>query len=227
MRHFTVVGTDTGVGKTFVTAALIKAARRGGTLAFGLKPVESGIGETAKSDTAILAEASERAPAETNLVQFEPAIAPGLIGHNATEIDELVGFVVAQGGRTSSSHGPGSSALAQVCFVETAGGWYSPLSQRGDVRELAAMLAAPVIVVGKASLGAINQIRLTVAAVAAAQLSIAMVVLSQRPSDDEALAAQNEQAIAQRTGLSTMRLSSEDDAASIVAALRKDTNFGW
>lgn len=227
MRRFTVVGTDTGVGKTWVTDALVRAASNRGVVAIGLKPIESGVADDTKSDTALLATASSRQPNQTNLVQFEPAIAPGLISGNGTEVNELVNFVEEQCSELRTAIRESSAYHAAVCFVETAGGWYSPVSLRGDVRELAVKLASPVIIVGKASLGAINQIRLTASAVREAQLPIAAIVLSQRATDEEGIAAQNQGEIAERTGLPTVRLRVAADANMLISTLRRDPNWGW
>lgn len=227
MRCFTIVGTDTGVGKTFVTAALIAAARSTGAVAFGLKPIESGVSESTKSDTALLAYASDRGEIDTNLLQLAPAIAPGLISANNIEIRAIAAFIEDQCAKTKVQAGSGPGGNAVVCFVETAGGWFSPLTACGDVRELAATIAAPVIIVGPATLGAINQTRLTIAAVRAANLPIAAVVLSQRPADDAVLAAQNAEAIAHRTGQLTQRLCEATDATRIIGLMRNDAKWGW
>ena len=228
MRRFTIVGTDTCVGKTFVTAGLIRAAVRAGYVAFGLKPVESGATGASSSDTAVLANVSGRTAKETNFIQFGPAVAPGLVPGNSTEIAELVNFVQVRCNVADSTQQDGAAGPPPtLCFVETAGGWFSPLSSHGDVREFAVMLAAPVLIVGHAGLGAINQLRLTVSAVKASQLPIVALILSQRASDDDALAAQNESAIAQRTGLTTMRFRSDADADLLIARIQEDRSWGW
>ena len=58
MRDLLVTGTDTGVGKTVIAAALVTALRTRGVRALGFKPVETGVGAGEPSDSDVLAASS-------------------------------------------------------------------------------------------------------------------------------------------------------------------------
>jgi dethiobiotin synthetase len=163
-----VTGTDTGVGKTCVAAALLRALAAGGHHAVGMKPVCAGIGPrgTVNADVAALAAAgSVEAPqAERNPYTFAPAIAPHLAAAAAGVAIDL--DVIAN----AYEH---LCARADIVVVEGAGGALVPLSARTDMLDIAARLDLPVLLVVGMRLGCLNHALLTAVAIRARGLRFA------------------------------------------------------
>ena len=181
-----VTGTDTGAGKTHVTAALVTALRAVGRAARAVKPIETGW-EPATSDAARLAAASGRSLEETVLYALaaprSPRAAAALEGR-ALDARAVARWCRDQGG--------------DPVLVEGAGGWMVPISDTARMQELSVALDARVIVVGRAGLGTINHCVLTVEAVQRVA-PLAGVILSRRPEDDPAFARENAVEIARQT----------------------------
>jgi len=195
-QGYFITGTGTGVGKTFVTAALARRARELGRRVMAYKPIETGcrrnenrlIGE----DQELLAEAAggwQTGPM-TGLYQFEPPVAPAVAAQRAhvvisiPTISTLVKAVLT---------GTGGPALDRVdlLLVEGAGGWRVPITNTQDMGALAAACGLPVIVAAAATLGTINHSLLTIEAVERDGQTCVALVLSQHPRDDLALVASN------------------------------------
>jgi dethiobiotin synthetase len=160
-----ITGTNTGVGKTAVTAALLRGLGRRGVRAAGLKPVASGASRTdgglRNGDALELqAAAPVRLPYETiNPFCFEPAIAPHLAAREAgraIEIEDLVDWYDR------------ATMGLDVALVEGAGGWRVPLHPRGFLSELPERLDLDVILIVGLTLGCLNHARLTAEAIDAA-----------------------------------------------------------
>lgn len=157
-RGFFITGTDTGVGKTLVATALLRALAARGIAAAGMKPVAAGALRTAdglrNDDALALAAASGVAlPYEVvNPYCFEPAIAPHLAAREAgTEIDPgaiLMAYLQLV-------------ARAPVAVVEGAGGWLVPLNGSVTFAALPALLSLDVILVVGLRLGCLNHALLT------------------------------------------------------------------
>lgn len=190
MKGFFVTGTDTGVGKTFVSCALVRAARAAGLRVFAFKPIETGcpaggFGE----DQRALAEAEGGVARGT--YRFRLPAAP-LVAATAegTTIDLA---------RVAEDL-DGAAGYDRV-LVEAAGGWRVPITVTADTADLARMCGLPVLVVARAGLGTINHSVLTVEAVGRDGLHVAGVVLSVRPEDDVEFARSNAAQIRQRAGV--------------------------
>ena len=162
-----ITGTDTGVGKTYVTRLIIETLRAEGIDAVGYKPVACGD----RADATILATASGNLPRElVNPVFLKPALAPlvaGMLENRVVDPAELV----AGYQRLAAAH---ASVL-----VEGVGGWEVPLAAGFQVSDLAAALGLPVIVVAANRLGCLNHVLLTVRAIQARGLTCAGIVLNQ------------------------------------------------
>jgi dethiobiotin synthetase len=153
--NFFVTGTDTGVGKTYVTRLILETLRNEGIDAAGYKPVACGD----RDDAATLAAASGGLPLdEVNPVHLKTPVAPYVAGllENQT-VDPAV--LLAGFRRLAAAH-------AQV-IVEGVGGWEVPLAANYRVSDLARDLGLPVILVAANRLGALNHILLTVDAIRA------------------------------------------------------------
>jgi dethiobiotin synthetase len=153
-----VTGTDTGVGKTVVAAALVRALVTRGLRVAVMKPVASGSERTPaglrNADALTLMAASNvTAPYEcVNPYCFEPAISPHIA---AKEVGIEVDL-------TTIRHDfEVLAAMSDVTVVEGAGGWLAPISPRTSIRDLALALHVPVLLVVGLRLGCINHALLT------------------------------------------------------------------
>jgi len=154
-----VTGTDTAVGKTWVSLGLMAALKTQGRVVVGMKPVSAGCEATPAGlrnadATALMAQSSVALPYElVNPVAFEPPIAPHIAAADAGTSIDLRRIERAYAKLIRSS---------DVCVVEGAGGWLVPLGPRSSLADLAARLALPVILVVGIRLGCLNHALLTV-----------------------------------------------------------------
>jgi len=169
-RGYFVTGTDTGVGKTLVTAALLRVFRGAGMRVAGMKPIAAGAvagPEGPANEDALLlqAESSVRHPyALVNPCLFEPAIAPHIAASEAGRPIDTASIAQAH---------ERLAASAEIVFAEGAGGFLVPLDERRSCAELPALLGMHVILVVGLRLGCLNHAFLTVEAIAARGLTLA------------------------------------------------------
>jgi len=149
-----VTGTDTGVGKTAVACALLRAFAGAGKSAVGMKPVAAGSEAGHRADVEALAGASTvRVPVDlANPYAFEPAIAPHIAADLAGVRIEI---------ETIARAYAGLSRRAEVVVVEGVGGFLVPLNARETGADLAKRLALPVVLVVGMRLGCLNHALLT------------------------------------------------------------------
>lgn len=174
---FFVTGTDTEVGKTFVTRALMQAAIESGRKVLGYKPVASGCelqdGELKNSDALTLQACSSIALpyAMHNPYAFAPAIAPHIAAAQANEFINVA--------RLSEGLARLKATAADVIFVEGAGGWRLPINDHQYLSDWVKSEHLPVILVLGARLGCINHALLTLEAIRHDGLVVAGWVLNQ------------------------------------------------
>jgi dethiobiotin synthetase len=181
-RGFFITGTDTGVGKTLVACALLRAFASSGRSAVGMKPVAAGSEGGRWSDVdALVAASTIRAPADlVNPYAFDPAIAPHIAaGLAGTRID--IGVIARAYAQLVQR--------ADVAIVEGVGGFLVPLNERDTAADLARRLALPVVLVVGMRLGCLNHALLTSAQIAAAGLRCAGWVANCVAPDMEQLSA--------------------------------------
>lgn len=170
-KAFFVTGTDTGVGKTFIAAALLNMARQRGLRCAGVKPVAAGCerqDDALVNDDALALMAASGAGLDyrtVNPVALEPAIAPHIAAAQAG--------VALSAGALADSCRRVLDADFDFVIVEGAGGWFVPLDGRETLEDLCVELRLPVILVVGMKLGCLNHALLTVAAVAGAGLTVA------------------------------------------------------
>ena len=170
-RHgYFVTGTDTGVGKTLVACALLRAFVARGYAAVGMKPVASGAEPAASgpvSDDAelLVAAGNVNAPrSEINPYCFLPPVAPHVAAQQS-------GVSIELGRIEQAFHA--LAARAQVVVVEGIGGFRVPLGDGADTTQLAARLALPVVLVVGMRLGCLNHALLTAEAITGRNLELA------------------------------------------------------
>lgn len=154
-----VIGTNTEVGKTWVTAQLLATLKLRGARVAARKPVQSYGPDEIDTDAARLAgasgeEVSDICPAHRWYpVALAPPMAAHVLGRGPVWMSEIV----------SEIRWP---ADVDIGFVETVGGVRSPLASDGDSLELLRRLGVDrMLLVADAELGTINGVRLTLAAV--------------------------------------------------------------
>ena len=159
-RGIFITGTDTGVGKTVVAVALLRALVASGRRAVGMKPVSAGIEAdgSVNADVVALDEAGNvDAPvADRNPFAFAPAIAPHLAAAQAGVTVDLA-VVAAAYARLASR--------CDVVVVEGAGGVLVPVDATQDMLDIAASLHLPVVLVVGMRLGCLNHALLSAAAI--------------------------------------------------------------
>lgn len=159
-----VTGTDTGVGKTLVASALVRAAHAHGLRVAPFKPVASGSRRTPdglrNADAEALLEAAEGgfAYTEINPFAFEPAIAPHIAAQECGRPIDMA--------RIDAAH----AALAgrvDLVIVEGAGGWRVPLADGVTFADWVQAHRWPVVLVVGLRLGCINHAILSADAIRA------------------------------------------------------------
>ncbi|HWU86390.1 MAG TPA: dethiobiotin synthase [Kofleriaceae bacterium] len=192
MARYFVTGTDTGVGKTYVTARLAERGRQLGKRVFAWKPIETGCelvnGARLGADQEVISSEWQKGELR-GVYRFVRPVAPLV----AAEEEECP----IEPGRIEEVFQIGTAG-ADLTLVEGAGGWRVPVTRELDMSGIARMLELPVIVVARGSLGTINHTLLTVEAVLRDLQTVAAVVLSCKPTEDAAFVEQNVREIGRR-----------------------------
>lgn len=168
-KRWFVTGTDTEVGKTVASCALLQAARKKGFRTAGYKPVASGSELTAagvrNSDALALQRASSQALTyeQVNPYTFLEPTSPHIVSRDEGRPIDLARL---SDGLHQLEH------LADWVQVEGAGGWFTPLSDTAFFSDWVVAEQLPVILVVGVKLGCINHALLTVQAVRQAGLPV-------------------------------------------------------
>ena len=197
MRGLFVTGTDTGVGKTVLTAAVVAALRAKSVRVTALKPIITGLDETGPADHEVLAQAAGARPEEVAVISYQPPVSPHLAAELAGQPispDALLQAIAerARGG--------------DLVVVEGVGGLLVPLTDSYDVRALARELGLPLLVAARPGLGTINHTLLTLEAARAAGLQVAAVVLTPWPDQPTTIERSNRDTIARLGGVEVATL---------------------
>ena len=158
MAGFFITGTDTGVGKTWATVALMRFLKARGSSVIGMKPVASGCfrkdGELRNEDALLLMENASLVVdyAKINIYAFEQPVSPHIAAKTVGETVEIEKIVL---------HCRELEAQADFVLVEGIGGWAVPLNDTKKVSQLAFALQMPVIMVVGLKLGCLNHAFLT------------------------------------------------------------------
>ncbi len=216
MRGCFVTGTDTGVGKTVLAAAIVAALRSRGVAARPLKPVITGLddppGDDWPPDDELLGGAAGIPAAEVSPLRYGPAVSPHLAA-------ELAGAPLTREALLEAVREAAARA-ADVLVVEGVGGLLVPLAPGYDVRDLARDVGLPVLLAARPGLGTINHTRLTLEAARAAELDVRAVVLTPWPAEPDAIARSNRATIAQlgEVPVATLPALPRADPAALAAA---------
>jgi dethiobiotin synthetase len=190
MHGLFVTGTDTDVGKSVLSAALVAAMHRAGEPVSPYKPVLTGLGEEPAgpwpADDELLAGlvgvARERVTPLRFAVPASPHLAAQLAG---TTIDPAA--LIAGAARLADEGG--------TLVVEGVGGLLVPLREDYAVRDLARELGLPLLIAARPGLGTINHTLLTLEAARTAALDVKAVVLTPWPEEPSRLERSNRETI--------------------------------
>ncbi|MBS0181675.1 MAG: dethiobiotin synthase [Nitrospira sp.] len=178
-----ITGTDTGVGKTLVTAALALCLKKRGLTVGVMKPIETGVsaGSEARSDAARL----------RSIVESEETL--GAICPYSFELPVTPLTAAQMEGRSIN---PGTiskiyrllSSRYEFMVVEGVGGVQVPITRSDNVLSLIKHLRLPVVVVGRAGLGGINHALLTIEALRRQKIRMIALILNRTHPVRSALA---------------------------------------
>lgn len=175
-----ITGTDTGVGKTIITAALIHRLHHQKIRAAGIKPIETGCEYDEEhhliaADGALLQAAAPWVPAHTVApYRFVPPVAPALAAQNAglsLALQDLCEVI------TAAHH------YAGLLLIEGAGGALSPMTSDGNTLDLAETLGAPILIIAKDKLGTQSQSLAVIEAAKTRKVKILGLVLNRIEAD--------------------------------------------
>jgi dethiobiotin synthetase len=210
MRGVFVTGTDTEVGKTVVACAIAATLASQGQRVATFKPAVTGLTELhdVLPDHELLRR-SARSPQTAEAVspyRFGPAVSPHLAA-------ELAGIEIAPGHLVAGAEA--AAAHADVLVIEGVGGLLVPLCGSYLVRDLAAELAVPLVVVARPGLGTINHTLMTIECARAAGLDVRVVVLTPWRRFPRALERSNRHAIEQLGAVETFGLPKLEIASGV------------
>ena len=212
-RGFFVTGTDTGIGKTVVAAALAHCLVQQGKRVAIFKPIASGceMGEQGlvSSDALFLAQCggTGQTAEEITPIRYEQPLAPlvaARLSKRAIDWDLIV-----QTYRNLTQN-------YDMVLVEGIGGIMVPLEADYLVQDLMADMALPAIIVARADLGTINHTLLTVQACRTHNLPIAGIILNQnQPSKNELAVESNPRVVSELTGAKILAILDRDPETSV------------
>lgn len=164
-KSYFITGTDTNVGKTWATLALMQHFKNQNLSVLGMKPVASGCEKVSnewKNADALAIQKMGSQLVEYSLLNpfaYELPISPHLAGkENPANLETIfTNFQTLQN-------------LSDVLIIEGAGGWYAPLNETETIADLAKKLNVPIILVVSIKLGCINHALLTFEAIKNANL---------------------------------------------------------
>jgi dethiobiotin synthetase len=176
VRGLFFTGTDTGVGKTVVMAAVARLLRDQGQAVHVCKPVATGAewvsGQWISEDTRLLAEAEGDSEKWREITpwSFPDPVAPPVAARRCGQSLSLPEMVNAVR-RRSRANSP--------VLVEGVGGLLCPLTESETIADLALELNLPLVIVTRRSLGTLNHTLLTLEAASARGMTVAGVVVNE------------------------------------------------
>jgi dethiobiotin synthetase len=205
MRGLFVTATDTDVGKTILSAALLAAMAAAGEQVRAHKPVVTGLDVTGLDvtglddrlesgrpgawppDHELLASAAGMTPEEVAPLRYDPAVSPHLAAR-------LAGERIDPADLEARAHAAGEDGATLI--VEGVGGLLAPLAEDYTVRDLAVALELPLLIAARPGLGTINHTLLTLQSARAVGLDVRAVVLTPWPEQPNEMERSNRETIA-------------------------------
>jgi dethiobiotin synthetase len=177
MNRLFVTSTGTGIGKTLVTAVLVRQLRAAGRGALALKPIISGFEDASagESDTGVLLRAMDRPVVADEIAavspwRFSASLSPDMAARReGREIDVAALTAFCAGAR------------ADHVLIEGVGGAFVPLDARRTVADWIAALDIPALLVAGSYLGTLSHTIATLEALAARRVTVRAIVVSESP----------------------------------------------
>lgn len=163
-----VVGTDTGVGKTIITGALVGLLRESNRNARAVKPAQTGF--PPDDDAGVIGEICDDPAAATCLRYLETPLAPAVAAEQ--EGVEISYETLRQETATALD-------ACEVGIVEGIGGLHVPLADSHEIIDLVADLGCKAVVVARSGLGTLNHTRLSLEALSRRDVPVHGVVLNE------------------------------------------------
>lgn len=190
-KGYFITGTDTEIGKTYVTCALLRDLRRHGIPAVGYKPMACGDRGDAR---AMQAATDPTLPLELiNPIYLKAATAPYVAAMLENRTLTLAELREGYDALAAATEGP--------VLVEGAGGWEVPIAPGFTMADFAQALALPVILVVGNKLGAVNHAIMSVQGIRARGLECRGIVLNHIGESWDTAAVTNRRLIEEFTGL--------------------------
>jgi dethiobiotin synthetase len=230
VRGLFVTATDTGVGKTVLSAALLAAMAAAGEPVRAFKPVVTGLDDEQEiaaraawpADHELLAACAGMTPEEVSPHRYGPAVSPHLAAELAGESIEPQALLAAVAETAATTAG----GQPQTLIVEGVGGLLVPLREDYSVCELAVALGLPVLIAARPGLGTINHTLLTLRVARAADLEVRAVVLTPWPRAPTVLERSNRDTIA-RLGEVEVQMLAEVPSPQISDLARAGEELPW
>jgi dethiobiotin synthetase len=196
-----VTATDTGVGKTVLSAALLAAMAAAGEPVRAFKPVVTGLEDPQEiaargdwpADHELLAASAAMEPEQVSPLRYGQAVSPHLAAELAGESIEPQALLAAVAETAAGATAGGSE---QTLIVEGVGGLLVPLSEDYSVCDFAVALGLPVLIAARPGLGTINHTLLTLSVAREAGLEVRAVVMTPWPREPVVLERSNRDTIA-------------------------------
>lgn len=191
-----VTATDTGVGKTQTSVALLQLLRERGQAPQGFKPYESGCASLSRPLDALALREAAGSTLPLDAVcphRFRQPLAPGVAARRLGRAPSWT--------RTLEAWEPLSRGPA---VVEGAGGLFVPLDPVHDVIDLVQALRLPVLLVARAGLGTLNHVALSLEALTRRRIPVRAVLLSRSSPTRDPSEKDNAQLLAERHGVTVL-----------------------
>jgi dethiobiotin synthetase len=212
MRGLFVTATDTGVGKTVLSAALLAAMAAAGEPVGAFKPAVTGLEDEQEivargdwpADHELLAANAAMAPEQVSPLRYSPAVSPHLAAEltgTPVEPKALLGAVA------EIAAGTHAGDPQRTLIVEGVGGLLVPLREDYSVCDFAAALDLPVLIAARPGLGTINHTLLTLRVAREVGLDVRAVVLTPWPREPSVLERSNRDTIARVGEVEVVALS--------------------
>jgi dethiobiotin synthetase len=225
MRGLFVTGTDTGAGKSVVSACLVAAMVAAGQPVVPHKPVLTGLDEEPEglwpADDELLAGLAGMERTDVSPLRFGPAVSPHLAAELAGERIERASLLAGAERAWERTRAAVSGEEDDgTMLVEGVGGLLVPLSGSYLLVDLAVDLALPLLIAARPGLGTINHTLLTIRAARAAGLTVLAVVLGPWPEQPGSIERSNRETIARlgEVEVATLPCIAATDAATLAAA---------
>jgi dethiobiotin synthetase len=212
MRGLFVTATDTGVGKTVLSAALLATIARSGGRVRAHKPAVTGLDEPPEAfdgtpwppDHELLGDAAAMDGEDVAPLRYGPAVSPQLASELAgdplarEQVLDRACAALALAARDGEDEGEDDGERrtgGATIIVEGVGGLLAPLADELTVCDLAVALGLPLLIAARPGLGTINHTLLTLQAARAAGLAVRAVVLTPWPREPSDLELSNRRTI--------------------------------